>query len=121
MTIRDAQLQAIEHGRVKSFEDQLAAALRRGHASAAGDLPDGYVEAVVAASSAACRARGHAGQATLADFADSMLKDDPHPMSAERMNEKVEQLLRDLDASARFARLEALRAQNPTQNRTTGG
>jgi hypothetical protein len=111
--IRRAQLEALGRGRLGEFKAALAASLQRGRPGIPAGLPRPYLDQIVELSVTACHAHGYDQEATLTGFADSMLKDEQqHPMTSARLEEKVQTVLGELEARARFARLQALRASS---------
>jgi hypothetical protein len=115
LTIRTAQLQALGAGRLEALRRQVTASLRLRHRDLVAALPASYLDELVTASFTACREHGHNQAFTLAEFAESMLKDDRHPLAPTEMHRKLETILRDLDARARFTRLQAVKAATATK------
>ena len=110
LTIRNKQLEAIAEIDLRGFREMLAGILGRKYPDAVRGLPKTYLDQLITVAAATCRKNGYDRQGTVIDFAESLLRDDPHPMKSEDLARKAERVLRELRSSEIFHKLQAAKA-----------
>ena len=110
LTIRNKQLEAIAEIDLRGFRDMLAGILGRKYPDAIRGLSQPYLDQLIAAAVSTCRKNGYDRQGEVIEFAESLLRDDPHPMKAEDLASKAERVLRELRSSEIFRKLQAAKA-----------
>lgn len=113
LTVRNSQMEMLSGARSASFIDQLFDMLWRDWSPLCPGLGKDDLRALLDFSTRTCAEHGLGRQGAIIDFAQSMLKDDPHPMTGDRMTQKAEAILRDMRTGAMFERLQAAHAHRP--------
>lgn len=110
LTIRNAQLLALEVGGLQDFLEVANDMLRRKHHGALHAAPAGYAERLLTASIDACQANGFDETGSVIEFAEALIKNDQHPMEDGRIEAKCRTVLCEFRSRAVFMRWQALEA-----------
>jgi hypothetical protein len=110
LKVRGIQFDALASAQVQSAHDLVVAAIWRRRLEFAGKIDLDYVRESVAFTIEQCQKLGSHRMATWIGFAGSLLKDEIHPMSITRRDEKAQIVCKELAGQSLFATLKALEA-----------
>lgn len=110
LTIRNAQLRALADHDLQEFQETISDLLQRKFPELLGGLPGEYLDRLVSAALATCIASGFDHQGSIVEFAESLVMNSSHPMTAAVMAAQCQSVLSDFRAQVVFLKLQALAA-----------
>jgi hypothetical protein len=113
LTVRKVQMDALAGARSEMFTGQVVELLWREWSQQCPGLRKDDLRTLVDFSSRICGEHGFLQQGTVIDFAQSMVKDDNHPMNTDRMAVKAQSILRELRARSLYERMQSATAHQP--------